>query len=505
MIEFTSKEQVHNHACLAVGKTLGELASKMDLKLSGKKSQAGDAWESWFGVSKNSEAEADLPKAGIELKMTGVFKNSKGMTAKERLVLNIINYIDEFDKTFETSSFWKKNQYTEIGFYEYDKKTIWTEQKLLQTALFTFPEKDLLIIKQDWELIHDYIRSGRAHELSEGLTMYLAPCTKGANRNTTRFQHPSFPADTPKAKQRAYSLKSKYMTYIVREYIFGPLKDPNIRIDPFIPDEIFEPIGEYYSGESIVKDLSQLKEQTFQEYVLRKMNAFVGKSMEELAETYGIKKNAKGNFPKSIIAMSASRMLGIHGNIEKTEEFFKANINVKTIRIQANGKIKENMSFPAYKAKELVNEEWETSTLRELLDSGKFFFVVFKETARNHYVFSGVKFWTMPEEDLETTVREAWLQTVATYQQGVQLTYNTKDKRVYNNLLAKSDGKIISVRPHASKSSYIAGNPNADELPKPARWVNKPESFSDSWMTKQCFWLNNDYLLEQISDLLNAR
>ena len=84
MYNFTTKEQVHNHGYEASGKTLKALAENMDMKVSGKKSQAGDAWESWFGVNKNSEAEADLPEAGVELKMTGVINTKNGPSAKER-------------------------------------------------------------------------------------------------------------------------------------------------------------------------------------------------------------------------------------------------------------------------------------------------------------------------------------------------------------------------------------------------------------------------------------
>ena len=50
--------------------------------------------------------------------------------------------------------------------------------------------------------------------------------------------------------------------------------------------------------------------------------------------------------------MLAYRMLGIKGN--HAEEFEKANIVVKTIRIGKNNKIKESMSFPTFKFKELL-------------------------------------------------------------------------------------------------------------------------------------------------------
>ena len=55
-------------------------------------------------------------------------------------------------------------------------------------VLFSFPEEDLAIIEHDWETIMEKVRAGRAHELSEGDTLYLAACTKGANASNVRQQ-----------------------------------------------------------------------------------------------------------------------------------------------------------------------------------------------------------------------------------------------------------------------------------------------------------------------------
>ena len=64
--------------------------------------------ESWFGYTPNSESEPDFPEAGVELKVTPYMRGKNGIRAKERLVCNIINYMEEYDKTFQTSAFWHK-------------------------------------------------------------------------------------------------------------------------------------------------------------------------------------------------------------------------------------------------------------------------------------------------------------------------------------------------------------------------------------------------------------
>ena len=59
--------------------------------------------ESWFGYTPNSESEPDFPEAGVELKVTPYLRGKNGIRAKERLVCNIINYMEEYDKTFPVS------------------------------------------------------------------------------------------------------------------------------------------------------------------------------------------------------------------------------------------------------------------------------------------------------------------------------------------------------------------------------------------------------------------
>jgi DNA mismatch repair protein MutH len=497
---YKTKEQVHNRGKKAVGKTVIELANNMPTKKISKKSAYGDAWESWFGVEKNNVAGPDLPEAKVELKATGIktLRNGKH-SAKERLVLNIIDYEKEFDKTFDTSSFWNKNQYTEIGFYDTESSTFWEDKKFVESVLFTFPEKDLLIIKHDWEIIHEYIKTNRAHEISESLTYYLAACTKGSSSKDLR---PQKDKDAPKAKQRAYSLKNRYMTALLRDYVFGDKKDKAIRIATFAPGEVHEKRTDFYSDE-LIKDLRLLEINSIEEIVQSKLFPYIGKTQDELIELFNIDvvKNEKGNYPNQLNSMLIQHMLGLKVPVENTEEFYKANISVKTIRVSENNRIRENMSFPAFDFKKVAAENWEESKTFELFDSSRFFFVVFKENDRGDFVFHGTKFWSMPEKDIDGPVREVWEDTKFKLNGNLVLEYK-EDKKVYNNLIGKGENLILSIRPHSSKRSYIDGDTNGAELPFPAKWINKPSEFSDNWMTKQCFWLNNNYIQEQIKDLL---
>ena len=71
-----------------------------------------------FGIQNNSEPEPDFMPAGIELKVTPYKRIKDGkLSAKERLVLNIINYMDEWKNDFKDSHFWFKNNTIQLLWY----------------------------------------------------------------------------------------------------------------------------------------------------------------------------------------------------------------------------------------------------------------------------------------------------------------------------------------------------------------------------------------------------
>ena len=145
-------------------------------------------------------------------------------------------------------------------FYEYKRDHHPGDFMFLKAILFKYPAEDLVIIKDDWQKIVEKIRAGRAHELSEGDTFYLGACTKGATAATSLRQQPF--SNIP-AKQRAYCLKNKYMTYLVRKFVFGEAQD-----------------------EHIIKSVSELAGKSFESYVTSKLEAYKGKSVEELKQIF---------------------------------------------------------------------------------------------------------------------------------------------------------------------------------------------------------------------------
>lgn len=417
--------------------------------------------ECWFGYEANSNPEADFQEAGVELKVTPYLKNSKGFRAKERLVLSMINYNDIIKESdFEHSHLWKKAHLILLVLYMHIKGQSDMDSVVNYVQLFTPPQEDIAIIKSDYEKILAKIKAGKAHELSEGDTLYLGACTKAAT-SAKRCSQPY--SDVP-AKPRAFSLKSSYMTAVLNKYIM-------------------QHINTY---ESIISNNGDVGD--FEQFVTAKIAAFKGCGINRLKECFGIMGN-----PKNLPSLLAFRILGIKGNA--CEEFVKAGIAMKAIRIQKNGKIKESMSFAAIDYQNLAKETWEDSTFGNYLRNTRFFFVIYQEDFRGEYHLQGSRFWNMPLRDLEGDVRAVWQETHDIIAQGNLVLKLGKNGEFINNLPKKSQHPVSHVRPHARSRSDTASLPEGTQL-----HIGPGVEWSDlRQYTRQCFWLNGEYILRQIS------
>lgn len=402
--------------------------------------------ECFFHYSCNSDARADFPEAGVELKVTPYKVNKNGsLSAKERLILTMIDYMAVVNEEFDTSHFWTKSKLILLVYYLYKQENQFNlDYRIGYAKLFTPPEQDLKIIKHDYEIIVSKIRAGKAHELSEGDTLYLGAAPKAATSKDRRKQ----PFSDEPAKPRAFAFKNSYMTYVLNNYIV-PGKDT---YEPIVTDATVD---------------------SFEDYVVDKIDAFAGYSVDDLCMRFDIDVSKK---PKNLEAMIAYRILGIKGN--HAEEFEKANIVIKTIRVGSNGKIKESMSFPTFKFKELILEDWEDSTFGNYLRETRFLFVVYKFDKNEKLHLRGAQFWNIPYDDLENDVRTMWERTVSVLKEGLKV------ERIngvnHNNFPKASENRVSHVRPHAQNAKDTYELPDGREYPK------------------QCFWLNNTYILEQI-------
>src|SRR5699024_78518 len=143
-MDYKSIDEILEKAQYAEGKSFQDFDINQRLTSKGNKGGLGQIIEEGlFGYELNSTNEADFADLGVELKVTPIKVNKdKTLSAKERLVLNIINYMEEVNYTFETSSFWRKNNQLLIMFYLWEKELKKSDYKILKSVLFTFPAED---------------------------------------------------------------------------------------------------------------------------------------------------------------------------------------------------------------------------------------------------------------------------------------------------------------------------------------------------------------------------
>ena len=456
----SDKNSIIEYAKKLKGKSLRQVCDSKVLEHSySGKGNFGQVLEKfYFGYEPNSLAEADFAQIGMELKSSPLkqLKNNE-YRSKERLVLNIINYVNVVNQNFENSDFVKKNASILLIFYLHQAGFDILDYLIKLVDEWSFPSTDLEIIKKDWELITKKIADGKAHELSEGDTFYLGACTKGANALSVRKQ----PFSEIPAKQRAYSFKQGYVNHIIAS----------------IANESKETYGK------LIPNIQVAKKQTIEEIVISKFKPFYGKTEQEIVKILKIEINTKA---KSFYANLTKAILGIELDKE-IEEFEKAEIIVKTVRLKENDLPKEDISFPNFKYEEIINQDWEDSDFKDVLEH-KFLFVFF-QFQNEKLVLKKVKFWNMPYLDL-IEVEKVWTKTKQIVAKGEivkEIKTNKKGKEIrFTNFPSKKFSSISHVRPHATNAL------DTYELPKKDKLTNQNE------YTKHCFWLNNTYVKNEI-------
>lgn len=450
----TSAASIFEYSKGLLGNTLRDFVWEGYVEKAGKGGLGQMVENIYFFLETNSNPASDFSEAGLELKCTPLKtgKNEKYLI-KERLSCGMINYCEVVKEDFEHSHFYLKCQLMLILFYLHQARVSKFDLKYIFSVLWKLPEKDLLIIRHDYDVIIDKIKQGKAHELSEGDTMYLGACRKGQKGESLMEQ----PYSDKGAPRRAFSLKMAYMRTIL-EYVQSSGKNAVSNM-PSISSELVTS--------------NALQERSFDDIMLERFKPYLHMDYKLIASK---KRVDLSNNPKNKFALLSNAIAGSRkcANINKSEEFIKAGLTMKTIRVQANGTIKEAMSFENIDYLEVAEcEDWYDSRLYEIFSS-RFLFVVYKElhTGKEDYVLDKVFFWTMPQDDLE------WAEVYWNH---------IRDNILADKISAEywwkgADKKKFHVRPKAQKATDVAPTP------------------SGKWAKKYCYWFNNDYVREIVNN-----
>ncbi len=384
----------------------------------------------------NNDPTPDFQEAGLELKATGLKKDKAGeLQIKERLVCDMIDYCSVINEQFETSLFYLKCRIMLLIFYLYEKGVSKWDLRYIYTVIWQLPEKDLLIIRQDFDTIVNKIKKGFS--------------------------------DIP-APRRAFSLKPAYMRTIL-SYVKDQKRSDVSNIE--IPS----------MGTGLVSE-TDLKGDTLEGIILKRIKPWIGKSVQDIIDYYqpGLMVNAKDiNYVVSCLIVSDGKYNGRgKQHIEKADEFVKSGLRLKTIPVFSNNRLKEAMSYENIDYEELYhNDNWFDSTTYELFSS-RFLFMVFRhpniQSGSFHFdygpmILEKAFFWTMPQNDLK--IAEEYWQDIRKHVLRNEIGLDYFWKAGWSN----KNGKHFHVRPKGTKNSYLgaADNPNGGKADKYCYWFNK--------------------------------
>ena len=455
-----SSTGILTHARLLLGKSIHDLYPTA-IPLNTGKGGLGQCVEVYhFGYDINGNSEADFAEAGIELKCTPLKTIKDGsMVSKERLVLNIINYLEEYGKSFESSSFMRKNALLLLMFYLHIAGVDSLDLIFKIVRLWRIPKEDLKIFMDDWNVIHEKIVQGLAHELSEGDTLYLAACIKGSKGGANKKPQK---AGGPLADQRAYSIKSAYLNHIIVDSLSHPEMFDGVTMTVKQKNAIEKKKSEIGSIVKSVKDYK--RGETFEQLVTRRFQPYIGMSVAEIARKL---KAEISTSPKAVSYSVCRAILGVKER--RIAEFEKAGLQLKTVRLEHNGNLKEAMSFQTIKYKEIVGEdEWEESDWYNTIAARRFLFIVFRKVkggSSTDAILERILFWSMPRKDIDAA-EAFWLDTRDKVRAGD-----------YTHFTKSTEHPVCHVRPKAKNAADLTETPQGGEA------------------KKLCYWLNRDYIL----------
>lgn len=426
----TSIESIYEFAKSLTGKSLDE-AVQLPPNIVNKRNRGdlGSLVEEYFFQHKPPNNRLpDFPDAGpsgLELKTTGVKKASDGsFRVKERLVLTMIDYKGIVNENWISSELVSKCRCLLILFYLYSKDIPVHRRKfVLNPLLLEFLKQDEEIIRHDWEVIRQKVVAGKAHELSEGDTLYLGACRKGAGgvKEKLRIQ----PNSSTKAKARAFSFKPEYLNSLLDKHVKGG------------------------KSQSVVE-----KGALFENSILQKFDPFIGKTISEIAKRFGFAQVNPRH--KSFESELARRILS--GGNSRVPELEKAGIIVKTVRL-VEGRLKESVSFPTFRYLDIVSQDWEESEFFERIER-KFLFVVVNISRDGAATLNRVGFWNMPYTD-RLEAERVWQETKRRV--AVDCTKLPKE----------SESAVAHVRPHARNKKDTFPTPQGTQEVKKCFWLNR--------------------------------
>lgn len=409
-----TRNQIIDIFSVCFGKTLGELDKNhvFDRAIKNPKITgiAGDVVEqSILGYEPDSDQRPDILVDGIpyEVKTTGVRKNKKtgDIEAKEPMSITAVSPLKIINEDFYSSHFWEKIEHMLLVYYLYESyKTV----KAIDYASFPFKgyelhefsSSDVNILKTDWEIVRDFIRTLKTENEYSRLSSEL--------RNQLMYidTAPKWP-NPPR-----FRLKRSVVTSIVKAYF-----DERLEVLP----------EEYDSFADLDNKLHSLTD------------LYRGMSVTDLLNDLSIPYSNLDKLSKSISEQIVIKMFGGKSKkINKIDLFSKVGIIAKTICVTSKGGRTEDMKLMQIDFDELINEcTFEETSIYDYFSNHQLLCIIFEEKDSNQEFkdnkFLGFKRIAFDSSFIDTKVKKSW-DIIADL---------VKNKKLVERPCYKKDGSII--------------------------------------------------------------
>lgn len=414
---FFHKSEVINILNNVIDHTLGEVDCNNVLATAISNSKvtgiAGNIIEqSVFGYPQDNNQRPDLNIDGtlIELKTTGIrIKKENGTyiyTAKEPASITAVSINSIASETFDSSHFWDKASRILFVFYQYESvKTVtaamYANFHIRGYEFFQLSPDDLMVVKNDWQIIHDFIAKIQTDCTSEEAISEYPNLSTIINKKTVYIDTaPKYP-HPPR-----FRFRKRMMSYIVMS-TFDKTK--------------FEPLpGIYHSQSDIEKKCTEIT------------NQFINQSMAQIMEYYNVISGSQTATIKQYAEQIIVKMFGGKSKkISKIDLFRKFGYIGKSITLTTHGTRTEDMKLFSADFDELDeqyisdddgsirNKEFEDSDLYNYFHDNKILCIIFKEEPPdregkiylNDNRFCGFKILDLSDDNLISEAKKTWDET----------------------------------------------------------------------------------------------
>lgn len=418
------------------GKTLRELlpaSGALKEGSAGDKGAFGQYVERIFRLPRSNAQRPDFEHAGVELKVVPLRDGTKEIRAKERTSVTMIDYTTLPRERWSDATARKKLQSILFVFYVHREGVDVLDLKI-EDCIFWSPDEALLPqLEHDWSIVRQKVIDGEAHLISESDGRVLGAATKGAGGGRTVPQpfNPSVGA-----KRRAWALKPSLTSWILT--------------DARRPQGV--------ASISVASALGLPPASDFESAVLKRLSRFSGRTVKDVASELGVKLSVG----KSGAALIVRRAVGILDDRALIREFEERGVEVKTVPLSPEGKPYEAMSFPAFRYKQVILEEWEDSDLLTRLQ--RLLIIPLMRKTRKaptaDAIWGRPFFWSPSAEELRE-IRQEWEGFLRQIREGRAAS-----------LKGYSRTRFIHVRPKGLDGTDTDDAPLCGPVVKKAFWLN---------------------------------